>query len=92
MPLRALRRRCGKEQQPLYGQLLQAELSAERQGLNLLYAVLQNVSGQAAGYSDDGKTLLDFAPAFYTIASGITGNKKEAARPLFQHWLNLVNQ
>lgn len=92
VPLRALRRRCGKEQQPLYGQLLQAELSAERQGLNLLYAVLQNVSGQATGYSEEGKTLLDFAPAFYTIASGNAGNKKEAARPLFQHWLNLVSQ
>src|SRR5690606_17655521 len=68
VPLRALRRRCGKEQQPLYGQLLQAELSAERQGLNLLYTVLQNASGRAAGYSEEGKTLLDFAPAFYAAA------------------------
>ncbi len=92
VPLRALRRRCGKEQQPLYGQLLQAELSAERQGLNLLYAVLQNDSGQAAGYSEEGQTLLDFAPAFYTTATGNAGNKKEAARPLFQHWLNLASQ
>lgn len=91
VPLRALRRRCGKEQQPLYGQLLQAELSAERQGLNLLYSVLQNVSGQTIGYSEEGKTLLDFAPAFYAAAD-LAGNKKEAVRPLFQRWLNLASQ
>ncbi len=79
VPLRALRRRCGKEQQPLYGQLLQAELSAERQGLNLLYVVLQNVSVQNRAQVITDNRLLDFAPAFYATAD-LAGNKKEAAR------------
>lgn len=92
VPLRALRRRCGKEQQPLYGQLLQAELSAERQGLNLLYAALQSAAVQRRVQVITDNRLLDFAPAFYTIASGNAGNKKEAIRPLFHHWLHLASQ
>lgn len=91
VPLRALRRRCGKEQQPLYGQLLQAELSAERQGLNLLYTVLQSAAVQNRAQVITDNRLLDFAPAFYAAAD-LAGNKKEAARPLFQHWLTLASQ
>ena len=68
VPLRALRRRCGKEQQPLYGQLLQAELSAERQGLNLLYTVLQSAAVQNRAQVITDNRLLDFAPAFYAAA------------------------
>src|SRR5690606_24869775 len=91
VPLRALRRRCGQQQQPLYGQLLQAELSAERQGLNLLYVVLQNVSVQNRARVITDNRLLDFAPAFYAAAD-LAGNKKETARSLFQHWLTLASQ
>ena len=92
VPLRALRRACGKDQQPLYGQLLQAELSAERHGLHLLYAALQSVAGPNCTQAITANRLLDFAPAFYTTAGGNAGNKKEAVRPLFQHWLKLVSQ
>ncbi|UZK04721.1 TIGR02444 family protein [Venatoribacter cucullus] len=91
VPLRALRRRCGQQQQPLYGQLLQAELSAERQGLNLLYTVLQSAAVQNRAQVITDNRLLDFAPAFYAAAD-LAGNKKEAARPLFQHWLTLASQ
>ncbi|QQD25330.1 TIGR02444 family protein [Venatoribacter cucullus] len=91
VPLRALRRRCGQQQQPLYGQLLQAELSAERQGLNLLYTVLQSAAVQNRAQVITDNRLLDFAPAFYAAAD-LAGNKKEAVRPLFQHWLTLASQ
>lgn len=95
VPLRALRRCCGKEQQPLYGQLLQAELSAERQGLNLLYALLQPAAVQNCAEAITDNRLLDFAPVFYDaadLAGNLAGNKKEAIRPLFQHWLHLASQ
>src|SRR5690606_35464969 len=65
VPLRALRRRCGQQHQPLYGQLLQAELSAERQGLNLLYTVLQFAAVQNRAQVITDNRLLDFAPALY---------------------------
>lgn len=88
VPLRSLRRQCGSSRQPLYGQLLQAELSAERMGIQYLYPVLQQATAEAPVIS-----LLDFAPAFYA-SEGADGAdiKKEAIRPLFTQWLALAGQ
>lgn len=77
-PLRALRMRLERNAEPLRTQLLQAELSAEREGLNRLYRVL------SAATDISSRTLLDINAVFFD------GQKKEALEPLFSSFIKLA--
>ena len=83
VPLRAARQLLSRDSEPLRSQLLKAELSAEQEAIRRLYRVLNNTAE-----SHEPVDVLDTSAAFY---DQIAGQKKEALRPLFQQFINLIS-